>query len=112
MILKPLAYLSGVTALAGAAVWTRMAIRSTYRSSDVDPFFFVLMLAVIWLGGAGYILYAHVRYKTEYSFKREKMTWSEWWSWWWHWKVIGWVAGVLTVLLVIAIEVIRYNATH
>ena len=112
MIVKPLAYLSGVTALAGVAVWMRMTIRSTYRSATADPFFFILMLSVIWLGGAIFIIHNHIKYKTEYDFKHEKMTGRKWWSWWWHWKVIGWVFALIAALIVIAIEVIKHKTTH
>jgi hypothetical protein len=111
MIVKPLAYLSGVTALAGIAVWVRMAIRSTHRATNADPFFFILMLSVIWLGGAVYIIHAHFKYKTEYDFTK-KWTWRRWWSWTWRWEVIRLVVILIAALIAIAVEVIKCRSTH
>ena len=114
MIIKPLAYLSGITLLASVAVWVRMAIRSAFRSADGDggPFFFILMLSVFWLGGAGYIIRSHFKYKTEYDFQRKEWTWEELRSRMWRLEIIRWSVILVVALIGITVAVIKYKSTH
>jgi hypothetical protein len=113
MILKPFTYLTGMTLILGAGTWFRMSADTWFRrsdSADIDPFFLILSVGMIWLGGTIYILYAHFKYKTEYNFDRpktERWGWKEWWRWEWRWEIIRWVVLLVVVFLFIAAHLIK-----
>lgn len=112
MILKPTAYLTGITLLLSGVITLRGWIgRSIYHHHTTTNFKLLwLVLIPCWLVGFIYILVSHFKYKTEYKpAPWLKLTEREYWRMFWGWAAIRFAAFLIIMLIAAAYLLIKFH---
>ena len=113
MILKPTAYLTGMTLLISGGLtlreWTRRSIY--HHHTAVDLKLLLLLLIPFWLIGFVYILLAHFKYGTQYKpAPWLKLTNREFWKMYWGLAAVRFAIYIFMLLIAFLILTIKFRS--